>query len=392
MKATDTVVIGGGVIGTAVAYYLGTEGAEVTLCDTRDIAGGTSSACDGQVLVSNKKPGYDSDMALKSQALLEAMAPDLPIDIEHAPQGSLLPIDSEDDLGAAQEYVDRQRAVGLPMELLDRQETRSECPALAGDMAGAVLCPQDSVLNPMALAFATAEGARQRGAHIHAFTEVLDIELNGDGAVSAVVTSRGKIPTRCAVIAAGVWSRSLGEKLGLQFPVRPRKGHVLVAQRGQPPYQGNMQEFGYVMTKSGQRRTGDIEPEMEEYGVAFVYEATPAGNFLVGSSREFVGMSPGSNPEIMRLIARRAVRFLPEIADVNVIRTYTGFRPWTADGRPIISEVKEVPGLYVATGHEGDGICLAAVSGRLMADMITGTSPIVDPSPLSLDRFTCRRC
>ena len=124
------------------------------------------------------------------------------------------------------------------------------------------------------------------------------------------------------------------------------------------------------------------------YRIAFVYESTPAGNFLVASSREFIGMSADSD----RLVARRALRFLPGIAGVNVIRTYTGFRPWTADGRAIISGVQEVPGLYVAAGHEGDGICLAAVTGHLVTDLVTERDPVVDPSPLSLDRFNPGRC
>ncbi len=385
MRARDAVIIGGGVIGGAVAHYLSCRGMDVALCDLRDIAGGTSGACDGHVLAIEKRPGFDSHMTLKSQRLLEELASTLPHDIEHRAWGSIMAVDTEDDLPAAQDFVRRQAEAGVAVEIMDRDDIRADAPALGEHIVGGVLCRSDSMVNPMALAHGLAESARRAGAAVLPFTEVTGIHRDQAGAVTGVHTARGTIPTRLAVCAAGVWSPSVARMVGVDLPITPRRGHILVSERGKVPYWRNLQEFGYMKAKRGGQR--DVSPEMEKYGVALVFETTAAGNFLVGSSREFVGFDRGVNPDIVKLIAHRAVSFFPGIRDVSVIRAYTGFRPYTPDHRPVVSWVHQVPGFFVAAGHEGDGISLAAVTGHLVADLITGAEPIVDPAPLSLDRF-----
>lgn len=380
------MIIGGGVIGSAVAHYLSSRGMDVALCDLRDIAGGTSGACDGHVLAIEKRPGFDSHMTLESQRLLNDLASTLPHDIEHRPWGSIMVVDREEDLPSAHEFVRGQAEAGLAIEIMARDDIHADAPALGEHIVGGVLCRSDSMVNPMALAHGLTESARAGGAAVLPFTEVTGIDLDHRGAVSAVRTAGGTIPTRLAVCAAGVWSPSVARMVGVDLPITPRKGHILVSERGRVPYWRNLQEFGYMKAKRGGQR--DVSPDMEKYGVALVFETTAAGNFLVGSSREFVGFDSDVNPDIVKLIAQRAVSFFPGIRDVSVIRTYTGFRPYTPDHRPIVSWVQEVPGFFVTAGHEGDGISLAAVTGHLAADLITGAPPIVDPAPLSLDRFS----
>jgi len=378
------VIIGAGVVGTSIAYHLSKHGVDAVLLDRGDIAGGTSSACDGHVLTIDKNPGYDSRLAQKSQAILHDLIQQLPLDAGYRNWGSVLAVEREEDMEAAERFAESKREHGTAIRLMDRAEMRADAPNLAEDIAGGVLCGSDSVVNPMALAFGLAEGARQNGVELQPFTEVSSIDLDEKG-VCAVRTDRGTIFTRAAVCAAGVWSPRIAATVGIQLPIRPRKGHVLVAEQDRLPYWRNMLEFGYLMAKRGVPR--EVEPDMEQCGVAFVFERTVAGNFLLGSSREFVGFEPGVNPEVVRLMARRAERFFPCIADVHIIRVYTGFRPYTPDHRPIISPVEEAPGFFVAAGHEGNGIGLAAITGRLISDMVLGKEPIVDPSPLLLERF-----
>ena len=145
-------------------------------------------------------------------------------------------------------------------------------------------------------------------------------------------------------------------------------------------------EFGYLISKFGGQRK--VDPLTEKYGVALVFEPTESQNFLIGSSRQFVGYDTSVDMEVVRCIARRALRFFPAIGDFHTIRFYCGLRPWTPDHLPIVSPVEDLPGFYIAAGHEGDGISLAAVTGKLMAEMICGQSEtMISTEPLRFDRF-----
>jgi sarcosine oxidase subunit beta len=117
-----------------------------------------------------------------------------------------------------------------------------------------------------------------------------------------------------------------------------------------------------------------------------VFEPTEATNFLIGSSRRFVGMDTSCHIEVLQAMAQRAIRFFPVIKDIKIIRSYAGLRPFTPDHLPIISET-EVPGFYVAAGHEGDGIGLSLITGKLISQMICGEQPAVTTEPLKLSRF-----
>src|SRR5699024_10123631 len=124
-----------------------------------------------------------------------------------------------------------------------------------------------------------------------------------------------------------------------------------------------------------------------QHGVALVLEPTESQNFLLGSSREFVGYDSRVDINVVEIMAKRALRFFPKMDDFNMIRTYTGFRPWTEDHLPIVSHVDEVPGFYIAAGHEGDGISLAPVTGKLIEEFISEKETIVATEPLRYDRF-----
>ncbi len=386
MTAADVLVIGGGVIGASVTYYLTRAGLQVTLCDRGDIASGTSSACEGQMLAVDKRPGYDLDLALTSQKLLSEISGEFESVLQYQQTGSLLAVE-EEDLHAAREFVTRRKQAGLRVDLLDAQTLRSRVPALAEDIAAGIWCPSDATLNPMALAYGMTVTAQESGARVLPYTEVLSIKKDAGGAAVGVSTSDGDLTADRVVCAAGVWTPGILQTVGVDVPIRPRKGHVLVAQRGSSPYQGAVQEFGYQKTILGMKR-GRVPSALKEYGIAFVYEYTRDGNFLVGASRQFAGFSREVDPDVVRWLARRAIRFVPGLSDINVIRIYTGFRPHTPDHRPIVSRVPGVPGLFIAAGHEGAGVGLAAVTGRLTADLVCGRAPVIDPEPLQLGRFT----
>lgn len=387
MKAvsTDVIVIGGGIMGMAIAYYTAKSGMDVLVVERGEIAGGTSSRCDGNILAIDKEPGFDSQMSLKSQELISELAHELDEEFEYRAPGSILVCESEEEMIAAEQWVDRQKAAGLPFRMLDQQDLRGEWPYMAEDLLGGLECATDSTVNPVLLTYSLAATARRLGARIWTHTPVTSIVQDTSGRVQGVETPNGTIKAKVVINAAGVWSKHVGRMVGLDIPIEPRKGHILVSSRGMNIGQRKVMEFGYLISKFGGKRK--VDPELEKYGVAFVFEPTASQNFLIGSSREFVGMDTRVDQRVIRLIAERAIRFFPVMERLQVLRTYAGLRPWTADHLPIVSEVDEVPGFYVAAGHEGDGISLAAVTGKVISEMLNGAATCIPIEPLRYDRF-----
>src|SRR5699024_3857129 len=125
-------------------------------------------------------------------------------------------------------------------------------------------------------------------------------------------------------------------------------------------------------------------------GVALVFEPTQSQNFLIGSSREFAGFDIGVNRNVVKQIARRCIRFYPKLSDMNLIRMYAGMRPWTEDHLPIVSKVTEFHGYFIEAGHEGDGISLVDITGKVISEMINKDPTTIETKPLSYERFRKR--
>mgnify|MGYP001213389397 CR=1 FL=1 len=383
---TDILIIGGGIIGCSVAYYLGKEGLDVTLVEKGEIASGTSSRCDGNILAIDKDPGFDSQMSLVSQKLVGELSRELDEPFEYRAPGSILVCETDEDMEAAEQWVARQRMAGLPFRMLDRADIRQESRYFADDLPGGLECETDSTVNPYLLTYALAEGAKKNGVAIMTRTEVKSVQRQEATGTYRVVTDKGDYVANQIVNAAGVRAPRIGEMVGLTIPVYPRKGHLIVASRQVPVGLRKIMEFGYLISKFGGQRKVDLLTE--KYGVALVFEPTESQNFLIGSSRQFVGYDMSVDMEVVRCMARRVLRFFPAIGDFHAIRVYCGLRPWTEDHLPIVSPVEELPGFYIAAGHEGDGISLAAVTGKLMAEIICGRSEtIISPEPLRYGRF-----
>jgi sarcosine oxidase subunit beta len=386
---SQVVVIGGGIIGGAIAYYAAKAGMDVTVVERGELACGTSSRCDGNILAIDKDPGFDSQMSLKSQQLVDELSRELEHPFEYRAPGSILVCETDEEMIAAEKWVEQQKAAGLPFRMLDRQDIRQESPYFADDLPGGLECATDSTVNPYMLTYALFEGAKKHGAKIRLKTEVTAIKREPAKGRFRIETNQGELTAKHAVNAAGVWAPAIGRMVGIEIPIVPRKGHLIVASRQVPVGLRKVMEFGYLLSKFGGERK--VDADTEKYGVALVFEPTESQNFLLGSSRQFVGFDTRVDLDVVRCMARRALRFYPKIADFAAIRTYCGLRPWTKDHLPIVSRVERVPGFFVAAGHEGDGISLAAVTGKLMQELLADKAETIIPAePLRYDRFEKR--
>lgn len=386
-KTANVVVIGGGVAGAAITYFLTRKNVEVILVEKGAIASGTSGRCEGDVLICDKEPGFDSRLGKLSQDLFPQIAQELDYDIGWTQKGSLLAIENEEEMEVAKTFCARLAAEGLPVRILDRHEVREVEPHLAEDIVGGMETDGDGSLYPMGLVYGLVSDAKKRGAQILTHNAVLDIKRDRNGSIARVITQQEEIITPQVVNAAGIWAPFIGKMVGLDIPIRPRQGQMLVSERTFPVGPRKVMEFGYMMAKfEGGSYTRKVTPEMEKFGVALVFEPTEAQNFLIGSSRRFVGEDTSCDVEVLRAMAQRAIRFFPVIKDINIIRSYAGLRPYTPDHLPIVSET-EVPGFYVAAGHEGDGIGLSLITGKLVTQMICGEPLEISVDPLRLSRF-----
>ncbi|MBC7263192.1 MAG: FAD-binding oxidoreductase [Chloroflexi bacterium] len=374
----DVVIIGGGIVGCSCAYYLSREGVKVHLVERGSIASGTSGACEGNILQWDKQPGIELKLGIASAFLWETLAEELPLDIEYVKKGSILVAENQEGLDSAGQIVKSLQNEGVPCQLATREDLLELEPNLAPDITGGAIFPEDAQVQPMLATIALGQAAKDQGAVIHTFTEVKNIELSPERSVVAVNTTAGRIPTRAIVNAAGVWSNAIGKMVDLDIPVLPRKGHIVVTEPVANIVNCKMMEAGYTQA---------VESDERGLAIAAVVEHTLSGNILLGSSREFVGFDRSVNPDVIRAIVARALRFFPALKNIHAIRTYAGLRPYTPDHRPIIAEADTVKGFYVATGHEGAGICLGPITGKLIAQMLTGQATDLPIEQLSLSRF-----
>jgi len=368
---SDVVIIGGGAIGTSIAYHLAKRHIDVVLVEKDDIASGTSGACDGFIFMQSKRPGIHLQMALESAKMMERLSTELQRDIEYENTGGMIVVKSRQDMPEMRKLVERQRRLGLEVHLMDAHEARRMEPCLSPDIAGATYSPMDAQVNPMSLCFAFAEAAERMGAEVLTDTEVTDISTT-NGKVEGVLTSRSFIRANVVVNAAGAYAPVIAEMVGVDLPITPRRGQVLVAESVPQVLKRVMICSRYITSKFDSRQV------QGSLGVGLALEQTRSGSLLIGSTREFVGYNRTVTPEGIRAILEHATALIPIIGELNIIRSFAGLRPYTPDAMPILGKVVGIEGFIVAAGHEGDGIALSPITGFLIAELIaTGEIPMI---------------
>jgi glycine/D-amino acid oxidase-like deaminating enzyme len=379
-RSADAVVIGAGMVGAATAAFLAATGRRVVVVDRSGPLGGTTAAGEGNILVSDKLPGPELTLALRSAALWREFA-GLGRDggFEFEAKGGVVAAHDEAQLAALLDLAERQRAAGVEVRPLDPGGLREAEPRIAPGLAGGAFYPQDSQVQPMKAVLAFLRRARRDGARVVSGASVLALERGPDGRAVALVTSRGRVAAPVVVNAAGPWSGEVATRLGASVPVWPRRGRILVTEPlPAAVIRHKVYEADYV---------GAVVSDSAALQCSAVVEGTASGTVLIGSSRDAAGFSAAPDPAALAEMARRAVRLFPFLAGVRAIRSYTGFRPASPDHLPVVGADAEVPGLFHASGHEGAGIGLAPATAELITALVAGTAPPVDPAPFTPARF-----
>lgn len=384
-KSVDAVVIGGGIVGLSNAYWLARTGMSVILVEKGDLVAGTSARCDGNNYICDTAPGeVTHTMKLAVKELENLVKNELDEDVDWIENGMFILAEDEEQYEQAKKQCEEKLADGVNCRLVDSRELHEAEPNLAFDIYGGIEYTDGGSLSPMLLGFALGKKIEKLGGELLRFTEVTGIELNQDGSVGKVLTDKGDIATKYVVDAAGAWSPLIGKMVGVEIPVTMMKGDILVAESDVRVSNRYVCEIGYNFLRNDMALSAD-DAVRQKYGIGFLTEPTGANNALIGFSK-YPGTDTSTNFEVTRAIAKRAIRFYPMIADVNIVRTYAGLRPWSPDHEPIISKTK-VPGFYVCSGHCGSGIAYGPLSGKLIMQMITGEKTDIDMNRYNLYRF-----
>lgn len=380
----DVIIVGAGIIGAACARVLASAGIDVTVVDRGMTAGGTSSACEGNLLVSDKAPGPELVLAQYAGALWRGVVIDLCEQlgdgfpsVEFDPKGGVVVATTTAGAGPLLDFAARQRGAGVDARVIDAGEACRLEPDLTPRIEVAVYYPEDAQVQPTIAVEALMASARLHGARLLENTPVLGPLLDSSGSLIGVATPAGELRGRRVLIAAGPWSGEVAGLLGARLPVRPRRGELLVTTRMRHRIFHKVYDADYV---------GAVGSDDASLQTSSVVESTRSGTVLIGSSRQQVGFDAQLRVDVLSEIAAKALRLFPFLAGAAVLRSYGGFRPFMPDHLPVIGEDPRMPGLWYATGHEGAGIGLSLATAELIRDLMQGRPTRIDAAPYSAAR------
>ena len=361
----DAIIVGAGIVGAACAAALARDGLRVLVIDAGGAALGTTAAGMGHVVVMDDSP---EQLALTrySQSLWRAQDDAVRLVSELDWCGTVWVAEDATQLESLPAKQQLYRDHGLETEVLDETTLIEAEPHLRRGLPGGLLVPSDAVIYQPAATIALLALARTMGAEV---LEQMPVEeIVPCGVRCGADTLRADV----IVNAAGAAAASLTP----QLPVIPRKGHLVITERYPGFCRHQVAELGYLASAH----------VMTSESVAFNMQPRGTGQVMVGSSRELVGWDAGMNRRVLGRMIARACEFMPALADLVAVRTWTGFRPATPDKLPLIGRWPEVPGLWIATGHEGLGITTSLGTAALLADLVAGREPAIDAAPYAPDR------
>jgi glycine/D-amino acid oxidase-like deaminating enzyme len=357
----DVAIVGAGIVGAACADGLARRGLRVVVVDREIVGSGATAAGMGHIVVMDDS---EAQFALTrySQQLWEELRPELPEDAEYQQCGTVWVAADQEEMIEVHRKRDYYGKRGVPTEVLDAQTLRIIEPNLRPGIAGGLLVPEDGVLYPPCAARFFIGRAEERGVDLRLGATVEQI---GQGRVR--LTDGSEISAEVIVNAAGTYAPHLTP--GLE--IRKRKGHLVITDRYPGFVRHQLVELGYL--KSAHSVSGD--------SVAFNVQPRQTGQILIGSSRQYGAEHKEVDNSVLVRMLERAQEYMPGLARLSAVRTWTGFRAATPDKLPLIGPSTGDRSIFLATGHEGLGITTSLATARLLADQITGTTSEIPIEP-----------
>ena len=371
---TEVVIIGAGIVGAMCAYYVNRAGLKAIVIDRGTVASGTTGAGEGNIMVSDKSPGPELELALKSRDMWFEVAQDLGNEFELVAKGGLAV--SRGDASSLFELSNSQSVAGVQTKRVGASEIQELEPFISKAIQNGVHYPQDAQCQPMLAAAHILRQLQRRGLEFIGHQEVLKVERKSENLT--VRTSTLEIKSDFVVNAAGTWAGEIARLAGSELPIMPRRGFILVTAPLPKYVNHKVYDSDYV---------DNVASSDADLQTSTVIEGTQSGTILIGASRERVGFDKSISVSVIQRLARQATSLFPILAGAQLLRVYNGFRPYSPDHLPVIGADSLIPGLYHCAGHEGAGIGLSAASGKVIAQLIKNETPIVNPEPFSPARF-----
>ena len=361
MRAVDVLIVGAGVIGAAVAEALSRVGnLRVMLCERGTPGCEASNAAAGVLAVASGQARTGVLLALRRvsgamfPAWVDRLLDETGIDVGYRASGALSLALADDDVAGLRALVEHRRSQGIRGEWVDAAAVRGLEPAVHPHVRGAAVFPDDHSVDSARLVAALIAAATRRGVAVSAGAAVHALAPGPDSVRVAV--DDGSVDAGTVVVAAGAWSRDLLLDLGVRIPVRPARGEMAAVT-----------PVGCAVRHTLMAGDGYIVPHGDEV--------------LVGSTTAFVGFDKHVTADGLAALRAHAAALVPAVAAAPFTRTWAGLRPCSTIRRPIIARLPGTPRVIVATGHHRNGVLLAPVTARLVADLVIGAPPVVSLAP-----------
>ncbi|RVG42310.1 NAD(P)/FAD-dependent oxidoreductase [Sinorhizobium meliloti] len=414
--SADVVIIGGGIIGVSTALFLAERGVEVVLCEKGVLGGEQSSRNWGWVRVMGRDR-REIPLATEALKIWDTLDARVGGETGFRRSGILYISETEQDVANRDAWLAIAKPHGVDSRQLTADETRERMAGAAIRYKGALYTPSDGRAEPQKAVPAIAAGARRAGARIVTGCAVRGIEKSA-GRVSAVVTEKGRIETSTVVLAGGAWSRLFCKGLGIRLPQLKVRNTVLrtAPVEGGPDGAGATATYayrkridgGYTIATAGAnlhplvpdtfaffrdfRAARRAEGEAVQAGLSAqswreLFEIASVPLDRPGAFERHRILDPRPDPKSVLKAFEEAKKALPKLRTVEPVQIWAGLIDVTPDVVPVISLAQELPGLVIATGFSGHGFGIGPGAGHLVADLVTGNPPIVDPSAFRLSRF-----
>ena len=370
----ELIIIGAGIVGAMCAHFASKAGLRTIVIDRNSIASGTTGAGEGNIMVSDKSPGPELNLALISRDLWFSVGSSVGDSFELIDKGgvSIARTNPTSLYALAEEQVKH----GVDARVLDHKGIRDLEPFISSEIKFGVHYPQDAQCQPMLAAARILQHFINAGGEVHSHQEVIEISETARGL--EVRTANRIYRTTYVINAAGTWAGEIAKRAGSVLPIMPRRGFILVTAPLPQYVFHKVYDSDYV---------DNVASDDEDLQTSTVIEGTKSGTILIGASRERIGYNKDMSIPIIKKLARQATSLFPILGSAQLLRVYNGFRPYSPDHLPVIGEDSLLPGLFHCAGHEGAGIGLSAASGKLISQLIKGEEALIDPRPFSPARF-----
>jgi glycine/D-amino acid oxidase-like deaminating enzyme len=415
-READVVVIGGGVVGVFTSYYLAGRGLKVALLEKGRVAAEQSSRNWGWCRQQNRD-ARELPIATRSLDLWERVAKDTGEDTGFRRCGLLYLSNDESELAGWAKWRDFARTVGVTTHMLSAEEANERGRATGRKWKGGVFSPTDGTADPSKAVPVAARAIMAARGTVHQQCAARGVELSA-GRVSGVVTEAGTIRTKTVVMAGGAWASSFCNQLGIRFPQASVRQSILAVAPGAAGLPDALHTAlvsltrrsngGYTLAISGRARV-DPTPQQFRFGREFLPMFARRWRSLAPGALEGLRqgheslaqwaldevtpmelnrtLNPRADMRQIQLTHRRACELLPELRRVAISNVWAGYIDSTPDGVPAIGEVASIPGFILAAGFSGHGFGIGPGAGHMIADIITGSAPIVDPRPFKPERL-----